>query len=110
MSPNKHVGLPLVKGARLTRVLCLRVIHRGEVAVATRVIHRQRRALVVRLPGWPLIERLRNHRRIRRKVQAQINQRGLTRLARRLAAEWSRRSGAPKSALPELSTDAAMSR
>ncbi len=78
-----HVGLPLVGGAQLAGVLGFGVIDRGQIAVTTLVIHREGRAFVV--SGCVgAAERRSDHRGVCRKVQAQVDQRGLRRLTRGL--------------------------
>ena len=77
---NVDIGLPFVGGLAGRRVLGFDVIHRGQVAVATFVIHREGRAFVVG-NGVVAVEVGVDHLGVRWEVQAQLHQRGFTRLA-----------------------------
>jgi 3-methyl-2-oxobutanoate hydroxymethyltransferase len=79
---HKKVGLPLGAGGRLVlaRVLGFGVVHRGQVAVTTAVVHGQGGALVVGA-GVAAVKGGRDHHRVGRQVQAQLNLGGFNRFA-----------------------------
>ena len=77
---NVDIGLPFVGGLAGRCVLGFDVIHRGQVAVATLVVHREGRAFVVGV-GVIAVEVAVDHLGVGWEVQAQLHQRGFARLA-----------------------------
>ena len=76
-----HMGLPGVGRAGLVGVFGLHVVHRGQVAVTTGVVHGKGSALVVS-GRVGAVELVTDNRRISGEVQAQRHRRGLFGFAR----------------------------